>query len=125
MYIILFDLVSCVFVKIISFTSLSRLFGSYEKHQTVGGAKTGVPREKPPGTPASRTWLVSHVAIVGLELTPDTTVRRLSDYETALLTARPRGTLAYFLVIRGGQLILSTLSVPASQEINVDVRIGR
>ena len=25
-------------------------------------AKTGEPREKPPGTPASRTWLVSHVA---------------------------------------------------------------
>ena len=25
----------------------------------------------------------------------------------------------------GGQLILSTVSVPASQEINVDVRIGR
>ena len=62
--------------------------------KTVGGAKTGVPREKPPGTPASRTWPVSHVAIVGLERTPDTTVRWLSDYETALLTALPRGTLA-------------------------------
>ena len=35
------------------------------------------------------------------------------------------GRLRIFLVIRGGQLILSTLSVPASQEINVDVRIGR
>ena len=32
---------------------------SYEMGQSVGGAKTGVPREKPPGTPASRTWLVS------------------------------------------------------------------
>ena len=28
-------------------------------------AKTGEPREKPPGTPASRTWLVSHVARAG------------------------------------------------------------
>ena len=71
MYTILFDLVSCVFVS----RPFQDYFSSYEKHQTVGGAKTGVPREKPPGTPASRTWPVSHVAIVGLELTPDTTVR--------------------------------------------------
>ena len=27
---------------------------------SVGGAKTGVPGEKPPDTPASRTWLVPH-----------------------------------------------------------------
>ena len=26
---------------------------------SVGGAKMGGPREKPPDTPASRTWLVS------------------------------------------------------------------
>ena len=25
-------------------------------------AKTGESKEKPPGTPASRTWLISHVA---------------------------------------------------------------
>ena len=30
-------------------------------NQSVGGAKTGVPGEKPPDTPASRTWLVPHV----------------------------------------------------------------
>ena len=30
-------------------------------NQSVGGAKTGVPGEKPPDTPASRTWLVSHM----------------------------------------------------------------
>ena len=46
-------------------------FCSYETGQSVGGAKTGEPREKPPGTPASRTWLVSHVASEGLEPTPD------------------------------------------------------
>ena len=34
-------------------------FKSYETGQSVGGAKTGEPREKPPDTPASRTWLVS------------------------------------------------------------------
>ena len=34
-------------------------FSSYETGQSVGGAKTAEPREKPPGTPASRTWLVS------------------------------------------------------------------
>ena len=50
-------------------------FSSYETGQSVGGAKTGEPREKPPDTPASRTWLVSHVARVGLEPTPDTAVR--------------------------------------------------
>ena len=33
-------------------------FSSYETGQSVGGAKTGEPREKPPDKPASRTWLV-------------------------------------------------------------------
>ena len=50
-------------------------FSSYEMDQSVGGAKTGEPREKPPDTPASRTWLVSHVARAELETTPDTAVR--------------------------------------------------
>ena len=55
-------------------------FSSYETGQSVGsesvgGAKTGEPREKPPDTPTSRTWLVSHVASAGLEPTPDTAVR--------------------------------------------------
>ena len=47
-------------------------FSSYETGQSVGWAKTGEPREKPPDTPASRTWLVSHVVRAGLEPTPDT-----------------------------------------------------
>ena len=47
-------------------------FNSFETDQSVGGAKTGEPREKPPGTPANRTWLVSHVARAGLGPTPDT-----------------------------------------------------
>ena len=50
-------------------------FSSYETGQSVGGAKTGEPREKPPETPSSRTWLVLHVARAGLEPTPDTAVR--------------------------------------------------
>ena len=50
-------------------------FSSYETGQSVGGAKTGEPREKPPDTPASRTWLVSHVARAGLEPTAVTAVR--------------------------------------------------
>ena len=50
-------------------------FSSYETGQSVGGAKAGEPREKPPSTPASRTWLVSHVARAGLEPTPVTAVR--------------------------------------------------
>ena len=31
--------------------------------------------EKPPGTPAKKTWFVSHVASAGLEPTPDTAMR--------------------------------------------------
>ena len=44
-----------------SFTSLSSFLTHIETNQSVGGAKTGVPGEKPPDTPASRTWLVSHM----------------------------------------------------------------
>ena len=33
-------------------------------------AKRGESQEKPPDTPASRTWLVSHLASTGLEPTP-------------------------------------------------------
>ena len=47
-------------------------FSSYE---TGRGAKMGEPQEKTPDTPASRTWLVSHVARAGVEPTPDTAVR--------------------------------------------------
>ena len=50
-------------------------FSSYETGLSVGGVKKGEPREKPPGTPESRTWFVSHMASAGLEPTPDTTVR--------------------------------------------------
>ena len=51
-------------------------FSSYETGQSVGGAKTGEPRQKKPSdTPASRIWLVSHVARAELEPTPDTAVR--------------------------------------------------
>ena len=46
-----------------------------ETSQSVGGAKTGEPRDNPPGTPTNRTWLVSHVPSAGLEPTPDTAVR--------------------------------------------------
>ena len=45
-------------------------FSSYETGQSVGEAKMGEPQEKPPDTPASRTWLVSHVARAGLKPTP-------------------------------------------------------
>ena len=46
-------------------------FSSYETGQSVGGQKREIPEEKTPGTPASRSWLVSHVASEGLEPTPD------------------------------------------------------
>ena len=51
-------------------------FSSYETGQSVGGAKTGEPREKPPGTPASRTWLVSHVVRGGGGLEPAPVIKK-------------------------------------------------
>ena len=58
-------------VSMLFFSSVIRpfqdYFNSYETGQSVGEAKTGEPREKTPGTSASRTLLVSHVAKAGLE----------------------------------------------------------
>ena len=54
-----------LFFCFVFFNSVLRPFSSFFTHietdQSVGGAKTGVPEEKPPDTPASRTWLVPHV----------------------------------------------------------------
>ena len=53
---------SCFFLFfLIQFISLSSFFTHIEMNQSEGGAKYGVPGEKPPDTPASRTWLVPHV----------------------------------------------------------------
>ena len=49
------------FFFLIQFYVPFKLFTHIETNQSVGGAKTGVPGEKPPDTPASRTWLVSHM----------------------------------------------------------------
>ena len=66
MYTILIDSVSLFFYSVLR--ALQDYFSSYETHTSIGGAKTGVLSEKKaPSTPASRTWLVSHVASVGLE----------------------------------------------------------
>ena len=51
------------FFFLFSFTSLSSFFTHIEMNQSVGGAKTGVPGEKPPDTTAGRTWLVSHMNV--------------------------------------------------------------
>ena len=58
----------------ISLSSLSELFHSYREESIGRWGETGVPRENHL-TPASKTWLVSHVASTGLEPTPDTAVR--------------------------------------------------
>ena len=47
-------------------------FSLYETGQSISGRKQKNPGEKQPGTPASRAWLVSHVARGGLTPTPDT-----------------------------------------------------
>ena len=73
----LFQNACSILLKYIYFlNSVLRPFQDYfSSYETVDGAKTGEPREKPSGTPSSRTWLVSHVASAGLEPTPDTAVR--------------------------------------------------
>ena len=70
----------------------------------VGGVKMADPQEKLPGTPASRTWLVSHVPYVGLEPKPDKSgemIEKLSMLmRSALLTTGPRGSQETFQTIR-------------------------
>ena len=58
----------------IQFNVPFKIISLIETSQSVGGVKREYPG-KLPDTPASRTWLVSHVASAGLEPTPDTAVR--------------------------------------------------
>ena len=60
-----------LFFFFIQFNVPFKIISLIETSQSVGGAKLG----KPPDTPASRTWLVSHVDSAGLEPTPGTAVR--------------------------------------------------
>ena len=55
------EIIIIIIIFLFSFTSLSSFFTHIETNQSVGGAKTGVPGEKPPDTPTSKTWLVPHV----------------------------------------------------------------
>ena len=68
-------------------------FTHIETNQSVGGAKTGVPGEKPPDTPASRTWLIPHVTRAPNEAQTHSGVmiEWLSALKSATLTTRPRG----------------------------------
>ena len=59
---------------LIQFNVPFKIISLIETSQSVGGAKREYPG-KPPDTPASRTWLVSHVASAGLKPTPGTAVR--------------------------------------------------
>ena len=58
----------------IQFNVPFKIISLIETSQSIGGRNGRTPG-KPPDTPASRTWLVSHVASAGLEPTPDTAVR--------------------------------------------------
>ena len=82
-----------------SFTSLSSFFTHIETNQSVGGAKNGVPGEKPPDTPASRTWLVPHVTRAPCEARTHSgeMIKRLRALKSATLTTRPRGPPEKFL----------------------------
>ena len=62
------------FLFLIQFNVPFKNISLIETSQSVGGAKREYPG-KPPDTPASRTWLVTHVASAGLKPTPDTAVR--------------------------------------------------
>ena len=61
----------CFFIQ---FNVPFKIISLIETSQSIGGRNGRTPG-KPPDTPASRTWLVSHVASAGLEPTPDTAVR--------------------------------------------------
>ena len=62
------------FFFFIQFNVPFKIISLIETSQSIGGRNGRTPG-KPPDTPASRTWLVSHVASAGLEPTPDTAVR--------------------------------------------------
>ena len=61
------------FFFLIQFNVPFKIISLIETSQSIGGRNGSTPG-KPPDTPASRTWLVSHVASAGLEPTPDTAV---------------------------------------------------
>ena len=61
------------FFFLIQFNVPFKIISLIETSQSIGGRNGRTPG-KPPDTPASRTWLVSHVASAGLEPTPDTAV---------------------------------------------------
>ena len=63
------------FFFLIQFNVPFKIISLIETSQSIGGRNGRTPG-KPPDTPASRTWLVSHVASAGLEPTPDTAVRK-------------------------------------------------
>ena len=62
------------FFFFIQFNVPFKIISLIETSQSIGGRNGRTPG-KPPDTPASRTWLVSHVASAGLEPIPDTAVR--------------------------------------------------
>ena len=64
----------CMIFFFIQFNVPFKIISLIETSQWVGWRNGSTPG-KPPDTPASRTWLVSHVASAGLEPTPDTAVR--------------------------------------------------
>ena len=68
----------CVFFFcffLIQFNVPFKIISLIETSQSIGGAKREYPGKTTTDTPASRTWLVSHVASAGLEPTPDSAVR--------------------------------------------------
>ena len=65
---------SWIFFFFIQFNVPFKIISLIETSQSIGWRNGRTPG-KPPDTPASRTWLVSHVASAGLEPTPDTAVR--------------------------------------------------
>ena len=84
---------SCIVLFLFSFTSLSSLFTHIETNQSESGAKTGVPGEKLPDTPASRTWLVLHVNSAPCEARTNSSemIEWSRALKSATLTTRPRG----------------------------------
>ena len=74
LYIIQFVITLFFCVFLIQFNVPFKIISLIETSQSIGGRNGRTPG-KPPDTPASGTWLVSHEASAGLEPTPDTAVR--------------------------------------------------
>ena len=64
-----------LFYSVKNYLSFKIIFLSYRDESIRRWSESGIPREKPPDTPTSRTWLVSHVTRAQSEARTHSSVR--------------------------------------------------